>query len=73
MPHKNIHLMGRLRSIHKNMVHHANNAKHIFGLGSPQRRMMGGMIKSKNCSEAECCEGSGKRKHRRLVPLKFKY
>lgn len=68
---KNIHLMGRLRSIHKNMIHHANNAKHVFGLGTPQRRMMGGMVKHKNSYEDECC--SGKRKNRRLVPLKFKY
>jgi len=70
MPHKNIHLMGRLRSVHKNLVHHANNAKHVFGLGAPQRRMMGGMVKKHHSYEEEGC---GRKKHRRLVPLKFKY
>lgn len=71
MPHKNIHLMGRLRSVHKNLVHHANNAKHVFGLGTAQRRMMGGMMKHKKEEQwdGECC----KKSKRRLVPLKFKY
>jgi len=72
MHHKNIHLMGRLRSIHKNMIHHANQAKHVFGLGAAHKKMGVGMRKQKCISEDACCEGSGK-KHRRLVPLKFKY
>jgi hypothetical protein len=75
MHNKNIHLMGRLRSIHKNLVHHANNAKHVFGLGAAHKKMgMGGMIKhKKNHSYEEEQDNCGGRRKRRLVPLKFKY
>ncbi len=72
MHNKNIHLMGRLRSIHKNLVHHANNAKHVFGLGSAQKKMGMGMIKHKKNHSYEEDNCGGHRK-RRLVPLKFKY